>query len=64
MAHTLHRLVLATSDLVAGRLAHGRSVAPVVFARQHVHRALLGVDAGHAAAAVPSTCENVSLGPS
>lgn len=55
MAHALHRLVLAASDLVASRLAHGRGIGPVVLAREHVHRALLGIDAGHAAAAVPST---------
>ena len=55
MAHTLHRLVLATGDLVASRLAHGRSVRPVVLARQHVHGALLGVNAGHAAATIPPT---------
>ena len=57
MTHTLHRLVLATSDFVASRLAHGRSVGPVVLAREHVHGALLGVDARHAAATIPSTCE-------
>jgi hypothetical protein len=55
MAHALHRLVLATSDLIAGRLAHGRGVGPVVLAREHVYWAFLGVDAGHAAAAIPST---------
>ena len=55
MAHAFHRLVLATRDLVASCLAHGRGVGPVVLARQHVHGALLGVDAGHAAAAVPTT---------
>jgi hypothetical protein len=57
MAHALHRLMLAAGDLLASRLAHLGRVAPVVLARQHVHGALLGVDAGHAAAAVPSTCE-------
>jgi hypothetical protein len=61
MAHAFHRLVLAASDLLASRLAHLRRVAPVVLARQHVHGTLLGVDAGYAAAAVPSTCENFQL---
>ena len=61
MAHTLHGLVLATSDLVASRLAHLRRVGPVVLARQHVHGTLLGVDAGHAAAAIPSTYSNASI---
>ena len=55
MAHAFHSLVLSASDLLASRLAHLRRVAPVILARQHVHWALLGVDAGHAAAAVPST---------
>jgi len=55
MAHTFHRLVLAASDLLASRLAHLRCVAPVVLARKHVHGTLLGVNAGHAAAAVPAT---------
>lgn len=36
MANAFHRLMLATSDLVAGRLAHGRSVTPIVLAREHV----------------------------
>ena len=64
MAHALHSLVLAASNLLASRLAHLRRIAPVVLACEHVHGTLLSVDAGHAAAAVPSTCENVSLGPS
>lgn len=54
MAHAFHRLMLAASDLVAGRLTHLRRVGPVVLARQHVHRALLGVDAGHSATAIPA----------
>ena len=55
MAYAFHRLVLATCDLITSRLAHFRRVGPIVLACQHVHRALLGVDTGHAAAAVPAT---------
>jgi hypothetical protein len=58
MTHAFHSLVLAASNLLASRLAHLRRVAPVILARQHVHGTLFGVDAGHAAATVPSTCEN------
>jgi hypothetical protein len=54
VADAFHRLVLASRDFVASRLAHLRRVRPVVLACQHVHGALLGVDAGHAAAAVPA----------
>lgn len=54
MAHALHGLVLAAGDLVARLLAHIRRVAPVVLARQHVYRALLGIDRRHSIAAVPS----------
>lgn len=55
VAQARHRLVLAARNLIASLLAHLRSVAPVVLAGQHVHRALLGVDAGHATATVPAS---------
>jgi hypothetical protein len=48
--------MLATSNFVAGRLAHLQSIRPIVLARQHIHGTLLHVDAGHAAATVPAAC--------
>lgn len=41
VSKSLHSGMLAAGDLIAGGLAHCGGVAPVVFACQHVHWALL-----------------------
>lgn len=61
VAQTRHRFVNRSWNLICGLLRPLMSVRPIIFTRQHVYRAALGVDGGYTRTAVKAAKVEVEV---